>query len=51
MIDFVRTVSRSLRTRRTNRELSGLPDHILKDIGVSRSEIPHIALTHSRGGE
>jgi uncharacterized protein YjiS (DUF1127 family) len=36
------------RRRRTERELEALPDVVLKDLGVGRSEIPWIALTQSK---
>ena len=35
--------SRELRRRRTLRELSAMPDQLLADIGIERSEIPAIA--------
>lgn len=30
------------RTKRAERQLVGLSDHTLHDIGISRSDIPHI---------
>jgi uncharacterized protein YjiS (DUF1127 family) len=40
MFRFANKVTRALARRRTAHELSALPDHILKDIGVLRREIP-----------
>ena len=39
-------IARAIKVRRTRYVLSGLDDHMLKDIGVSRSEI-HAAALHS----
>ena len=39
------SVSRAARARNTHRALNELPDAILKDIGVTRSEIPFVAGT------
>lgn len=42
MFTFAKNLSRSLKARKAARELRGMPDFILKDIGISRSEIPFI---------
>ncbi len=38
-------VGRELRIRRDRRHLASMPDHILKDIGIDRSEV--VAMTRS----
>jgi uncharacterized protein YjiS (DUF1127 family) len=43
---FLETLERSRRylaVRRTRRKLQELPDWILRDIGISRGEIPHVS--------
>jgi len=39
------------RRRRTERQLESLSDAIMKDIGVSRSEVPFIAHSLAFGGD
>jgi uncharacterized protein YjiS (DUF1127 family) len=40
------TVERGWRARQNRRHLEALPDFMLKDIGISRSDIDYVA-THS----
>jgi len=42
MIDIVRIVSHSLNRRRATKHLGELPDHLLKDIGLTRGQIPFL---------
>ena len=42
MISFLKAFSRSLNAHRTARHLGELPDHVLKDIGLTRGQIPFI---------
>ena len=42
-----RRVTAASHRRRVERELQSLPDLLLKDIGVARSEIPWIAVTQA----
>jgi len=41
--DFYRTFRENRAARKTERALSDLSDHVLKDIGISRSGISYIA--------
>jgi uncharacterized protein YjiS (DUF1127 family) len=38
-----RSLRRAVLAERTRRELSGLPDEMLRDIGITRGDIPYIA--------
>ncbi len=48
---FIKAVRRFRRERETFGALSSLNDHMLKDIGVSRSEIGNIARSLAAGSE
>ena len=48
---FIKAVRRFRRERETFGALSSLNDHMLKDIGVSRSEIGNIAQSLAAGSE
>jgi uncharacterized protein YjiS (DUF1127 family) len=41
---LVRSIWRSIKIRHTRRQLQTMPDHLLKDIGISRSDIDSVAL-------
>ena len=43
MMDILGQISRRMRARKTERQLHALPDRMLKDIGLSRSEISYVA--------
>ena len=38
-----KSLRRAIAVRRTRRSLEGLPDWILRDIGISRGEIQHLS--------
>lgn len=42
MRKIFRSLSASSRARKAERDLSGLPEHLLKDIGFSRGNLPFI---------
>ena len=42
----VRSIERAVRLRRDRAILSEMPDHLLKDIGVSRSDILSVTRFH-----
>jgi uncharacterized protein YjiS (DUF1127 family) len=42
MRKLFRNLSASSRARKAERDLSGLPEHLLKDIGFSRGHLPFI---------
>ena len=44
VIEYIEAIRRARRRRATIRALSGLPDHILKDIGLSRDSICSVAI-------
>lgn len=46
-----RNITRTLRHRKAERDLRGLPDYLLKDIGVSRGQIPFIVRIRNDRGE
>ncbi len=48
---FIKAVRRFRRERETFGALSSLNDHMLKDIGISRSEIGNIAQSLAAGSE
>ena len=51
---FARSAARSLGAailaRATRRALNGLPDDLLRDVGLTRSEIPFVAAAVACGG-
>lgn len=49
MTHFLHALTSRLRHRKAERELRGLPDHLLKDMGLSRSEIPYFVRTGNAG--
>jgi uncharacterized protein YjiS (DUF1127 family) len=48
LTSFIRFVQNWRQYGETVRELSSLSDRELADLGISRSDIPHIALQHVR---
>jgi uncharacterized protein YjiS (DUF1127 family) len=43
MIEVLNRISSRIKARSTERQLHALPDYILKDIGLTRSEIAYVA--------
>jgi len=48
LTSFIRFVQNWRQYGETVRELSNLNDRELADMGITRSDIPHIALDHTR---
>jgi len=47
----VKAIARFIKIRHTRRQLQAMPDHLLKDIGISRSDIDSIAIALIDGGD
>lgn len=47
-LELIAALQQFIRLRRDRRVLDGLPDYILRDIGISRSEIESITLYRGR---